>query len=182
MKLVLSAFSLLFSFSNADLLNFHRHFPNATDRASLTQYSSLMSALNGYGCWCYLGQHNVGEKGKPRDYFDDQCKLLHKGYDCIIMEDPTCEPWTIDYAGSTEPDVDKLITNCALLNPGDSCKENACIVEGWFFSQYTELLSSTAGALGNYHHVDDSFDTSVCPQGLPGPGGDRECCGDYGNI
>lgn len=167
--------------ASADLLNYSKHFrnSNATERASLTQYNELMSALNGYGCWCYLGAHGTGEKGQSQDQFDDLCKLLHKGYDCIVMADATCEPWTIDYAGSTAPDVTELRDNCKLLNPTDSCKEQACIVEGYFYSSYTELLTSEGGLFGSFHHVDDAFDTSICPLAIASVGGDRQCCGVY---
>ena len=66
---------------------------NASAFRSLS--GSAVDVLNGYGCWCYF--ESLGGHGPIQDVYDELCKTLQNGYECCVIDDPTCEPWTVDY-------------------------------------------------------------------------------------
>ena len=95
---------------------------------------SDMGLIANYGCWCYF-QDKVGlGKGKPVDDLDKICRVLHEGYECIILDqdeiDEPCVPWEVTYnsafgqgmAGLMGNQISKesLADECIFQNPKTS--------------------------------------------------------------
>jgi len=161
--------------------------------------------LDNYGCWCNFENNGVRgiRKGLPVDNFDQACKTLHEGYECINMDTNfQCDLKNTVYksavgGGSTSPmNLDRLQFECEKSNKaanekdqqfaadGSSldCKIKLCKVEGWFIQTifkivYREMVFPNrpkyAMAFGNFGREE------VCklPKN-PGPT-TRACCGDY---
>ena len=56
---------------------------NSTMRALTKEDLQL---LDQYGCWCYFEDDHGNGRGKPINEIDAQCKILHDGYACAIMD------------------------------------------------------------------------------------------------
>lgn len=157
---------------------------NATDR---TIPKEAMGIIKEYGCWCYFENDHGQGKGKPVNKIDEQCKVLHDGYECAILdgldEGNPCTPWEVPYNSATAYglgflSLGNIREECNRQNPVDSCQSRACMVEGWFAISMFEIFVS------NYH-IDETavhsngFDPiEECPIIKKGPS-ERECCGIY---
>ena len=145
--------------------------------------------LTKYGCWCYRGSHYPGGKGYPRDEFDEACKRLHMGYDCIVSDshtdDPACQiDGNGNYINCCQPESTSytwfVVPNFAspgdyMLECGDDlasdwCKANTCMVDLRFMTEYWGLTAAgQAPDFNSYGHPDatngrnSTFDTGVCP-------------------
>ena len=176
--------------------NFNRSTAVGLARQLSSQLANTNFNLNGYGCWCYLDS-NSGH-GVPVNGFDQLCKTLQRAYTCLNLEDNTCEPWSdaVDYTMGAAPTIAEVQSNCDILNAGDTCAIATCKIDSWFWTEYSELLSSQTVDLdvATYGH-DNGFDTSTGCSGTAGAGGaattntgatgatgpfTTECCGiDY---
>ena len=79
------------------------------NQAGLRSFNSvwaqaIISGIDGYGCWCYFQDAHGSGKGAPVNKVDEQCKILHDGYSCILMDDEdagedgeNCVPWDVKY-------------------------------------------------------------------------------------
>jgi len=127
----------------------------------------------GYGCWCYFGDDHAEyrtkgvAKGPPLDDLDKFCHDLWRGYECVLMDLPTCTPWDIDYRttddigsiGNTAADITEM---CRLHNTDtESCQFLACTVEAWFLKQIDiangaefGITSSMIDPLFKHNHAD----------------------------
>ena len=155
-----------------------------------------MGLLDRYGCWCYFeNDHGLGS-GDPIDTIDTMCQVLHKGYECILLDNlnddsgNVCDPWTVEYnsafgSGSTPfgLDMGNLAKECDLQNPSP-CEAATCKVEGNFVLSYFKY--AVVGGLieiTNRHEL--GFDTSVCLVPRSGASGtshtdeQQSCCGTY---
>lgn len=135
----------------------------------------------GYGCWCYF-QEDVGKgKSDPIDELDSICKVLHQGYECSMLDDPTCVPYDVQY---NRPNVffigsrDQIRSTCEALNTGDQCNIDACTVETNFVFMIFNAQSPSDDE--NQHKSDGTgFDIEAnCPISR-GNNGEKSCCGDY---
>merc|ERR1712178_407179 len=55
------------------------------------------SATPKYGCWCDLENSlKRASNGDPVNDLDRACRDLHHNYNCITIEDPSCNPRTLD--------------------------------------------------------------------------------------
>ena len=99
----------LYSRKKKQLSFWHYFFTNETDALGtglfdrgIGQVSTSLSAINGYGCWCYFADEHGKGHGVPVNKMDEICKVLHDGYECAIHdgsdESEECEPWTVDYS------------------------------------------------------------------------------------
>merc|ERR1712076_352340 len=118
--------------------------------------------LDNYGCWCNFENNGVRgiRKGLPVDNFDQACKTLHEGYECINMDTNfQCDLKNTVYksavgGGSTSPmNLDRLQFECEKSNKaandkdqqfaadGSSldCKIKLCKVEGWFIQTIFQI-------------------------------------------
>merc|ERR1711887_431000 len=53
--------------------------------------------VNKYGCWCYFDDDVGNGRGDPVDLVDQECRNLHRGYECAIADIPGCTPWQVTY-------------------------------------------------------------------------------------
>merc|ERR1711879_121578 len=154
---------------------------------SLDSLSSVRS-LNNYACWCYFTEETYSKgKGVPMDAYDAECKKYNQGFQCIMMEDSTCAPYSQVYNGLPNLPlaglglaVVDIETECNVLNAGNDCQINTCIVESSFILEVTKLSSSgSAVNVTSFHSAGFPIDTSCTPvQG--GQSGPRDaCCGDF---
>lgn len=105
-------------------------YPEASSSSHLDLASTVstnLNAINGYGCWCYLGVNRiVRNRGPALNKIDGYCRTLHQGYECAVRDgassdrgldqitdvmdiiipeqtnfnepnDGRCAPWSVDY-------------------------------------------------------------------------------------
>jgi len=165
--------------------------PNMNDFRGIGPISTSLSAINGYGCWCYFADDHGKGHGTPQNRMDEICKTLHDGYECAILDgseaDESCEPWTVGYSGTTTLGgvTQEIITECEIKNESD-CSIRACVIENNFIlSVFAEYLSGSVFDPSKKHEF--GFDTSECVS-VNGPGGngdgedyvkEKACCGSY---
>lgn len=161
---------------------------NDTFGASRTIPKSDMDLLNEYGCWCYFESDHGKGKGQPVNRVDAQCKILHDGYECAIIDameagDDECVPWEVRYNSATgygfgNAEVNLLIEECNSRNAKDSCEARACIVEGYFVVEMLDLFVSGQRVDPDMSHG-AGFDTSAeCPT-VSAAYSEKSCCGLY---
>jgi len=149
-----------------------------------------MGLMSEYGCWCYF-QEDVGKgKSQPVNAVDLQCKILHQGYECAIIdgeeEGNLCSPWEVEYNSATGQGllsniaVENIREECRSRNPGaDKCAQRACEVEGYFVMEIFKIFASGQALEPEYQHdVDWQPDQINCPT-AEGPYSDKKCCGQY---
>merc|ERR1712226_1630911 len=132
-----SAFANL-SLMEADLSALMANTTNV-DRNLVDMMGASITAINGYGCWCYFEESHGKGRSQPVNDIDGFCQILHNGYDCVMMDaelegDDECIPWEVDY-NSAPQSFDDLTPECERRNegmPGGNCAVRACIVEGFF--------------------------------------------------
>jgi hypothetical protein len=160
--------------------------------------NSMVQSVNGYGCWCYFeNDHGLG-RGQPQNEVDAQCKILHDGYSCILMdaeeEGENCVPWEVDYTeptglgwwsktGDDEGMKMALQKECAKKNKRgkDSwCAQRSCMVEGYFSINLFGLLTNGIKYEKDLLHSRNKFDPkSDCPVKTNPDQAEKMCCGDY---
>lgn len=158
------------------------------------QVTTSLSAINGYGCWCYFADEHGKGKGTPVNRMDEICKVLHDGYECAILdgadESEECEPWTVDYTGSTllGSTDQEVVIECERENT-DNCAVRACVVENNFIlAVFAEFFAGTVFD-PSFKHEYGFNPVTECPA-HPGnngnAGGDgndyikeKACCGSY---
>jgi len=96
----------------------------------------IIGAINGYACWCYFQDAHGRGKGSPVNEVDAQCKILHDGYTCIMMdaedEGKNCAPWDVKYNSATGLGM--------LANDGD----NASLEQALHLSVKKSTINPTA--------------------------------------
>lgn len=124
--------------------------------------STSFGNVNGYGCWCFFDDKVGNGKGSPIDPIDDECRNLHRGYECAIADHgETCVPWEVIYfppTGGTNfiQQLGSITaacvhTNTVLTNFGD-CAVTACIVETHFTNEYTTITQTYNPNFGDFSH------------------------------
>jgi len=150
-----------------------------------------MGLIDGYGCWCYFEDDYYKGKGAAIDPIDQYCKLLHQGYECIIMDFQNtpfaCVPWEVSYnsayAGGYHPlglTPGHIEAECDSLNTPGTCQNAACRVEGYFLQGFFGEAIFNLGIDENHNH-EKGFDPDTnCPTitHTPGPF-TMECCGEF---
>lgn len=148
------------------------------------QFKVWLESINYYGCWCYFGLDHGKGKSQPVDELDELCKKLHDAYECIMMDDPTCVAWDIDYTLPSAMQLlyatpDQVPSLCASSNPGNDCHIKACTVEQNFVKEQQVWQVKFIADMAKYGHNNGAFDVDVeCPV-TAGPVSDKSCCGEY---
>ena len=57
---------------------------------SRSMHSITMNLINNYGCYCHF-DFNIKKSGKPVDEFDQVCKKLMDNYECMELDNHTCD-------------------------------------------------------------------------------------------
>lgn len=153
----------------------------------------IITNINGYGCWCYFQDAHGHGRGAPVNEVDAQCKILHDGYSCILMDHEEagkdCTPWDVKYNSASglgllaaDNDNDSLEyairQSCKRANKKSTCAAQACMVENYFvvstmriFLSGIKFDMSVRHDLGNFHPRDD------CPIAT-GIKSEKACCGE----
>jgi hypothetical protein len=165
--------------------------------------ASSLSDLANYGCWCYFDDKVGNGKGLPRDFIDEECRQLHRSYECAIAEIAGCIPYTVRNAAANTlvaafngdilqactvlnnpqvvgnaADVPCAIASCAAETKFISNVQNYLLTEDALFSSLTHL-----GMKYNNGNSDGIFNperecVAECPRGnCYSDKGDRQCCG-----
>ena len=68
---------------------------NSLDSSNLPTYDQMLK----YGCWCQLHDENweVSNKGTPMDHLDNACRSWFKCYECIGMDEESCNGFNNRY-------------------------------------------------------------------------------------
>lgn len=138
--------------------------------------------LNKYGCWCYRGTDYPGGRGTTQDDYDEACKAMHMGYDCVVSDAPImedncmanpadcCNPVDTDYLWFIKPAVGlpgSYTFECAEDVQQDWCRARVCQIDLRFVATFFELI--TFGIypdrvnLGHIGVDNGEFDPTTCP-------------------
>jgi len=154
---------------------------NGTTRSQFIPGTNPIQDIWSYGCWCYFAENHGQGRGPPQNDVDLDCRQLHHGYTCIMMDqgcDPLTEPYTApSLSGKTQAQV---IIDCATTNWPNQCATEACTIESVFMMKY--LVIWNGGSFDtSYLHSLGTFDhAATCVSG-PGTGSTWDCCGDHPN-
>jgi len=200
------------AFQFAAELSKNQSFPvkNARNFANAVGVLGQQFTAIDYGCWCLFDSNNgyVGNGyGQPVDEIDAECKLLHDNYNCLTIEESTCDPYNVEYnrplgsgfawfleltfpfdtPNSLAQTPDDIVTQCETVNQ-DLCEKNACIIESIFLRTLYNLpsfdqVTFTPKATENYHS--NQFDPTIeCKidngfSDWSSARGEKKCCGQY---
>lgn len=162
-----------------------------------TWAADIIDSINSYGCWCYFQDNHGAGRGPAQNEVDNQCKILHEGYECIMMDavdegDDSCLPWHEEYKSATglgllvdHDDNDTLEEalrfRCKKANKKSKtkCAERSCIVENYFVVRVMRLFLKGVPFDPSLKHDKNIFDPKAnCPT-VQGIQSDKECCGLY---
>ena len=133
---------------------------------------NLFTAVEKYGCWCYLppdSDYRSNARGRPVDQMDTICKKLINSYKCATIdaegnEEDSCDAQTVSF---TFPNMfigtptEDFAVQCITLNPDNICGQRACQTEVAFI---LPLLCATGVCefSTNFNDFQDSdmFDSS----------------------
>jgi len=136
--------------------------------------------LTNYGCWC-RGDNWLHGKGQPVDEFDEICRLQHHNYDCLLMEDPTCDVVDGLYWYNIYVDNGVIVVDCDDSN--DACATNLCMIDVEVVSRYVSLSNAmffpTFHDFGHFESGHGPFLPEFeCPRG-ENHIRQKECCGSF---
>lgn len=202
---VLASATIIFDGINASLKSMEKGFKELQemtggDRNLLGDAS--ISGLNKYGCWCYFDDAVGNGKGLPRDFIDEECRALHRSYECAIAEINGCIPYSVQSATANtllaafQGDILAACTavNSALVAGGAAnvpCAVAACAAETKFISNVQNYLLTEDALFSTLKHVGTTYGggsagvfnperqcVAECPRGnCISDKGDRACCG-----
>ena len=173
MKLLI-IFSFFMISSNSKIIELFKNL-NFTSLSRFQDGFSFGGIENGYGCWCYFEDSHGQGKGVPRDQIDENCKILHDGYDCVLLDHQNCVPWDVSYVSLSTIELftlalqdtssDAIMNDCEIQNAGNACAIDSCKVEQFFAYDYVKMtLANSATIDASLQHP--SFDTDECTIGV----------------
>lgn len=145
-----------------------------------------LTALHGYGCWCFLG--NVDSalgRGPPLDAYDAICQKLSLCYRCVIVdaenEGEECDPFTVEFnanlAVSGAFGIQNVSTSCQTNNEAN-CAWRTCTCAMTMVTSFFNLSFDSSNVYDDNVVHENGFEYNVeCPQ--QGKSLDRQCCGFY---
>jgi len=166
------------------------------DRWLVDAFSQVNFFGDGYGCHCHFWENALKGRGKPVDVFDERCRVLSRGYDCIKLDAQRegvtdCqEPWFIAFRsqGFGTWDESNLESECVRLNPDSFCKQKVCQIEAPFILDIFFHFRMNRLSMKDEHRSNNGFDfdaschktTSQHEASESSLFAERiECCGEY---
>lgn len=175
MKLI--AVSALFALAYGGFTEMDEQFNNATGDRGFGSMAGTVNAINGLGCWCFLGDYHGQGRGNPLNPVDELCKSLHNGYECAMRdaedEGSSCTPWEVVYTSAVGGINVTLREACDAANNGNNCAIRACVLEGTFVEGLLDFFILQQGSISVFQAP---FDCPVNNVGGPSP---KACCGEY---
>lgn len=147
---------------------------------SLASIGDQLAQYNGYGCWCYFDETNYARgKGVPVDDVDRLCKNYSEGFQCIMMADEACMPYSESYVSPANLDGSTdIITECNTANVGNQCAIDTCIVEAQFLVDF-ELVGAVSLTIKYLHALNFDVEANCIKIANANSGQRDSCCGDY---
>lgn len=171
------AISALFAVAFADIAQMGDDFDKNSGDRGFGSMSGTVAAINGLGCWCFLGDYHGQGKGTPLNPIDELCKSLHNGYECAMRdaedEGASCTPWEVTYNSAVGGITTSLTDGCTAANNGNNCAIRACILEGTFVEGLLDFFVLQNGSISVFQAP---FNCPVNNVGGPSP---KQCCGTY---
>ena len=113
--------------------------------------------IENYGCWCYFYDNHGPGKAEPVDEIDASCKILHHGYECMMIDaadeqtsssgynDPEGDctsPWDVSYnkINPTGLSPSEIVDSCFSENSHSHCAARACGIETTFIQNIVNLF------------------------------------------
>lgn len=152
-----------------------------------------VDALDGYGCWCHLGDGLTKGVGTPRDPYDSACKSLQGCARCAEEDfgDEGCDAashnYNVPFLFSNNRNA--IETNCIAANPNDNCAQALCMCQVNWLNNVLQVGFGGNGVSPALSH--DNFDGSQCATSRGGSTGQQDndgsssirepktCCGNY---
>jgi len=141
----------------------------------------MITAAANYGCWCDIENSlKRPSYGDPVNELDVACRDLHHNYNCITIEDNSCNPRTLDAgAGEYTLPISALspflaVENaCAASNREGSCAYNTCVSEAYFLRQTVSPI-----------YLGDQYWTKMWSdkEFIHSPDGDFDYAGECGGV
>lgn len=166
---------------NLDTIN-----PRANPQGRFLAKKDLVK-LQDYGCWCYFEEEKG--KGKPVDVFDQACKTLQDGYECIRIDAENnnlqCDIWSTEYNSSTGAGgldgmtMQQLQKECDAANGENTCESWICRVEGWFIQNIVLAYFRDFQQPDAKFNRGNGFNPDAMCEIKPGPASEKACCGEY---
>ena len=122
-----------------------------------------MAGINGYGCWCNLGNNLTKGSGPVQNEVDEICKKFQL---CL-----RCARWDgYDQGYSCDPITDQYMTmgnsafgfNCSAANVGDDCGVALCSCNIYFIQRLFTFVWDTSFTYDDSLLHTNGFNTTVC--------------------
>jgi len=134
--------------------------------------------LQSYGCWCRGPKWDYG-KGRAIDVFDELCRQQHHNYDCLLIEDQTCDVYGVDYSVDIFMLDREVYVECTDDINTDPCKAKTCMIDLQIVSQYVKQIENMIFPFMSDFGHDFGFEPEDnCPRG-DNSGRDKICCGSF---
>jgi len=147
-----------------------------------------LTALHGYGCWCFFGNiDSLLGRGPPLDAYDAICQKLALCYRCVIVdaenEDDDCDPFTVSFQASLQINgafgIQNVSSSCQTDNEAN-CAWRTCTCAMTMITNFFNLSFDSSNVYDDNMVHDNGFEYNVeCP--TQGKADDRQCCGFYPN-
>jgi len=145
-----------------------------------------LTALHGYGCWCFFGNIDSAlGRGPPLDAYDAICQKLSLCYRCVIVdaenENEDCDPFTVTFNANLQVSgafgIQNVSTTCQTNNE-ENCAWRTCTCAMTMITNFFNLSFDSSNVYDDNMKHENGFEYNVeCPQ--QGKADDRQCCGFY---
>merc|ERR1712110_532758 len=147
------------------------------------------SNIRGYGCWCSMASHFRNGQGPVQNPLDENCKMLHLGYDCVKMdardEGTTCDTTQDEYYVIPSFNVNSIDFLCQALSDAlyghlsqakQNCAVRLCSVESRFMSWIiTEFMNGGTFDFSKIHDTHGGTFNYATECMVPAGVTDRQC-------
>jgi len=147
-----------------------------------------LTALHGYGCWCFFGNIDSAlGRGPPLDAYDSICQKLALCYRCVIVdaenEAEDCDPFSVVFNANLQVSgafgIQNVSTTCQTNNEAN-CAWRTCTCAMTMITGFFNLSFDSSNVYDDNMKHTNGFEYNVeCPQ--QGKADDRQCCGFYPN-
>merc|ERR1712048_869558 len=185
---IFASAALVFDGINASLESMEKGFQELNEKISggnRNMLSVSLKNLDNYGCWCYFDEAVGNGKGLPRDFIDEECRALHRSYECAIAEIPNCIPYSVQtttVGGLVETFGSELAACKVIITPvvaggaqNVECSIADCAAETKFIENVTGYLVNNDAFFHNLTHLGIAWSDKQGGSGIGEFNPEREC-------